>query len=274
MTKLKWDEIGKRLYETGCDRGVLYLQANDGTYPNGVAWNGLTGIDEAPSGADKTDLWADNLKYLSLRAAEDFGYTIKAYTYPDEFEQCDGSASPVEGMTVYQQVRKTFGMSYRTLIGNDVKNTDYGYKIHLVYGSTVSPSSRSYATVNDSPEAIEFSWEASTIAVPITVVEGFKATAEVTIDSTKCPDDKLKALEAILYGDDGTATYTEFSGSTFADNTDYYTRSGTEGHYVYTKTSASEPEQGTTYYTKSVSGDSTSRLPLPDEIITLLGTGA
>ena len=115
MTKLKWDEIGKRLYETGCDRGVLYLQANDGTYPNGVAWNGLTGIDEAPSGADKTDLWADNLKYLSLRAAEDFGYTIKAYTYPDEFEQCDGSASPVEGMTVYQQTRKTFGMSYRTL---------------------------------------------------------------------------------------------------------------------------------------------------------------
>ena len=270
MTKLLWDQIGDRLYETGTDRGVLYLQAANGTYPSGVAWNGLTGIDESPSGADKTDLWADNLKYLSLRAAEDFGYTIKAYTYPEEFEECDGSRSPAEGLVVYQHPRKTFGMSYRTLVGNDVMGTEYGYKIHCVYGSTVSPSSRSYSTVNDSPEAIEFSWEASTIAVPITEVEGLKATAEVTIDSTKVSAEKLAAIEAILYGDDGTATYTEFSGSTFAANTDYYTRSGTEGHYVYTKTSDSEPAQGTTYYTKSVSGDSTARLPLPDELIQIL----
>lgn len=198
MPKLEWDKIGERTYETGVDRGVLYPVNDSGTYGTGVAWNGLTNVDESPSGADVTDLYANNNKYLSLRAAETFGATVQAYTYPDEFAVCDGSATLVEGVTIGQQTRKPFGLCYRTLIGNDTKNTDYGYKIHLVYGCTASPSSKSRNTVNESPEALEFSWELSTTPVNVT---GFKPTATLEIDSTKVSEKVLKAIEDVIYGD-------------------------------------------------------------------------
>lgn len=218
---LKWDETGERLYETGVDRVVLYKQDSSGAYPKGVAWNGVTAINENPSGADASDLWADNIKYLSLRAAEQFGATIEAYTYPDEWGECDGSADIATGVKIGQQVRKTFGLSYRTLIGNDVDSNDHGYKIHIIYGGTAAPSSKNFQTVNDSPEAITFSWEVSTIPVN---VAGFKPTATVEIDSTKVDAAKLTSLEQVLYGTAGSG------GST-----------GTDG-----------------------------RLPLPNEIVTLL----
>lgn len=202
MTALVWDKIGEHIYETGVDRGVLYPQAN-GKYPNGVAWNGLTGVTESPSGADATDMYADNQKYLSLRAAETFGATIEAYTYPDEFAECDGSAALADGVKIGQQTRKTFGFSYRTLIGNDTEGTDKGYIIHLVYGATASPSSKTRSSVNESPEAVTFSWEISTTPVNVT---GFKPTATIEIDSTKISAKALKAIEAKLYGDDTNGT--------------------------------------------------------------------
>lgn len=196
MSRLEWDKTGERLYETGTDRGVLYVSSN-GTYPTGVAWNGLTGVDENPSGAEANAQYADNIKYLELRSAEDFGATVTAYTYPDEFEQCDGSAEPTEGMYIGQQARKMFGMSYRTKIGNDVDGDEHGYYIHLIYGATASPSQRSYKTVNDSPEPIEFSWEVTTTPVNIT---GYKPVAHVRINSTKADPEKLAVLESVLYG--------------------------------------------------------------------------
>lgn len=199
---LAWDETSKRFYETGSKRAVLYKQDNTGAYGTGVAWSGLTGVDESPSGADATDLWADDIKYLTLRSAEQFGFTIKAYTYPDEFGECDGTAEPASGVIVYQQSRRAFGFSYTSTLGNDVQNNDYGYKIHLIYGATASPSSRSLSSINDSPEAVEFSWECSTTPVNVT---GYKATAEIVIDSTKVPSAKLAQLEAILYGDGTTS---------------------------------------------------------------------
>lgn len=196
MARLEWDKTGERLYETGTDRGVLYVASN-GTYPTGVAWNGLTGVDENPSGAEANAQYADNIKYLELRSAEDFGATVTAYTYPDEFEQCDGSAEPTEGMYIGQQARKMFGMSYRTKIGNDVDGNEHGYYIHLIYGATASPSQRSYKTVNDSPEPIEFSWEVTTTPVNIT---GYKPVAHIRINSTKADPEKLAVLESVLYG--------------------------------------------------------------------------
>lgn len=199
MSKLSWDAPADRIYETGVDHGVLYPISSTGTYPKGVAWNGLTAITENPTGAEATDLWADNIKYLSIRSAEQFGFTIEAYTYPDEFEECDGSASVATGVTIGQQTRKTFGMSYRTIVGNDPLDNEYGYKIHLIYGATASPSSRNYQTVNDSPEAITFSWECDTTPVPVT---GFKPTANLVVDSTKVDAAKLKTLEDLLYGGD------------------------------------------------------------------------
>ena len=198
MAKLEWDKTGERLYETGTDRGVLYV-ASEGTYPTGVAWNGLTGVDENPSGAEANAQYADNIKYLELRSAEDFGATVTAYTYPDEFEECDGSAEPVTGMYIGQQKRKMFGMSYRTKIGNDTDGDDHGYYIHLIYGATASPSQRSYKTVNDSPEPIEFSWEVTTTPVNIT---GYKPVAHVRINSTKADPEHLATLESVLYGTD------------------------------------------------------------------------
>lgn len=227
MSKLVWDEAGEKLYETGTDRGVLYpLATETKTYTPGVAWNGLTAVTESPSGAEETALYADNGKYVSLRSAEEFGATVEAYTYPDEWAQCDGSAEPAKGVYIGQQPRKTFGLSYRTILGNDQEFNDHGYKLHLVYGASAAPSEKSYASVNDSPEAITFSWEISTTPVAVT---GHKPTASITIDSTKVDKTKLAALEDILYGKDAVT----------GENA----------------TAAVEP-----------------RLPLPDEVISLLAT--
>lgn len=197
MAKLAWDNVGERLYETGVKQGVLYPMASTGEYNKGVAWNGLTAVTESPSGAEATPLYADDIKYLNLMSNEEFGGTIEAYMYPDEFMECDGSASLVTGVSIGQQPRKTFGLCYRTTLGNDVASNDYGYKLHLVYGALASPSEKAYATINDSPEAITFSWEFSTTPVNVT---GHKPTASLTIDSTKVDAEKLAALEAILYG--------------------------------------------------------------------------
>ena len=197
MAKLIWDATGERFYETGVKNGVLYVADAQGTYPKGVAWNGLTAVTESPSGAEPTPLYADDIKYLNLTSAEEFGATVEAYTYPDEFAQCNGEASLVEGVVIGQQPRKTFGMVYRTVLGNDVNNENYGYKLHLIYGAVAAPSEKAYATINDSPEAITFSWELTTTPVS---VNGFKPTASLTIDSTKVESTKLTALEDILFG--------------------------------------------------------------------------
>lgn len=194
---LKWDEIGTRIYETGVKRGVLYPQSATGAYPEGVAWSGLTAVTESPSGAEATPIFADDIKYLSLTSAEEFGATVEAYTYPDEFAICDGSADIADGVVIGQQPRKVFGLCYRSTVGNDVDGNEYGYKLHIIYGATASPSEKAYATINDDPEAITFSWELTTIAVNVT---GFKPTASIVIDSTKADPDKLAALETILYG--------------------------------------------------------------------------
>lgn len=200
MSKIVWDETGKRLYETGVKQGVLYPMQTNGTYSRGVAWNGLTAVTESPSGAEASPIYADDIKYLNLISAEEFGATIEAYTYPDEFGLCDGSIEIQPGVNIGQQSRKTFGLSYRTAIGNDTESTDYGYKLHLIYGALAAPSEKGYSTINDSPEAITFSWEITTTPVS---VNNFKPTASLTIDSTKVDPKKLAALELILYGNDG-----------------------------------------------------------------------
>lgn len=199
MAKIVWDKTGERLYETGVKNGVLYVQEGS-AYPKGVAWNGLTAVTESPSGAEATPLYADDIKYLNLLSTEEFGATIEAYTYPDEFAACDGSAALVDGVMIGQQARKTFGLCYRTTIGNDTDGNDHGYKLHIIYGALAAPSEKAYATINDSPEAITFSWEVTTTPVNVT---GAKPTASITIDSTKADPTKLAALEDILYGKDG-----------------------------------------------------------------------
>lgn len=222
MSKLKWDQTGERFYETGVKNGVLYIPTG-GAYTKGVAWNGLTAVTESPSGAEATPLYADDIKYLNLISTEEFGATIEAYTYPDEFAECDGSAELATGVYIGQQPRKTFGLCYKTTLGNDEDGNSHGYKLHLIYGAKAAPTEKAYATINDSPEAITFSWELTTTPVP---VKNAKPTASITIDSTKVNSGKLAALEDILYGKDGTG----------------------DGN-----TGATEP-----------------RLPLPDEIATLM----
>ena len=197
MPKITWDKTGERFFETGVNKGVLYPQDATGAYPKGVAWNGLTAVTESPSGAEATPLYADNIKYLNLMSVEEFGATVEAYTYPDEFAVCNGEAEMTPGVSIGQQKRTAFGMSYQTKVGNDVDGNEHGYKIHLIYGALAAPSEKAYATINDSPEAITFSWELTTTPVE---VEGFKPTASLTIDSTKVDATKLAALEAILYG--------------------------------------------------------------------------
>ena len=196
MPEITWDQEGERRFETGVDRGVLYLVGTGGAYDTGFPWNGLISVTESPSGAEANPQYADNMKYLNLTSAEELGATIEAFTYPDEFAVCDGSASPVEGVVIGQQKRETFGLSYRTKIGNDL-DSEAGYKLHLIYGAQAAPTERAYTTVNDSPEAITFSWELTTTPID---VPGFKPTAQLTIDSTKVPAPKLAELEAILYG--------------------------------------------------------------------------
>lgn len=199
MSKLVWDALGERYYETGVSKGVLYVTDDAGAYGDGVSWSGLTNVTQTPSGAEATALYADNIKYLNLMSEEDFSAKIEAYYYPDEFEECDGSKELVPGVSAGQQPRKSFGFSYQTIIGNDTKRNAYGYKIHLIYGCTAKPSERSNATVNESPEAVTLSWELSTVAAEI-AMDGFKPSAKITIDSTKVAPAKLKALEDLLYG--------------------------------------------------------------------------
>jgi hypothetical protein len=223
MTKLAWDQAGKKYFETGVDRGVLYLPNASGVYTSGFAWNGLTAVTESPSGAESNPQYADNIKYLDLISAEQFGGTIEAFTYPDEFAQCDGTATPTPGVGLGQQERKRFGLSYRTKIGNDLAGQDAGYKIHLVYGALAAPSEKAYATINDSPEAITLSWEFTTSPVDVGTLAGvtYKPTASITIDSTKVEAGDLATLEEFLYGTAGTdpslpspeAVYAIFSGS-------------------------------------------------------------
>ena len=201
MAKLVWDAIGEHFYETGVDHVVLYRLDANNAYSNGYAWNGVSSISESPSGGDANPIWADNIKYLNLRAAEEYGSTIECYTYPDEFAECNGEGQPASGIAIGQQTRKTFGLSYRTIVGNDAQGNDLGYKLHLVYGCTASPSEKSYSTVNDSPEAGTFSFEISTVPVAI---PGYKNTAILTIDSTKIDSTHMAALEALLYGGDST----------------------------------------------------------------------
>ena len=203
MSKLVWDQTAERLYETGISNGVLYTMNTDGTYANGVAWNGLTAVTESPSGAESNPQYADNIKYLALRSAEEFGATVEAFAYPDEFAVCDGSAAVATGVTIGQQARRPFGLCYKTIVGNDTEFEDYGYKLHLVYNATAAPSEKNYQTVNDSPEAITFSWELTTTPVNVT---GYKPTAHLEIDSTKADATKLAALEALLYGVNADAT--------------------------------------------------------------------
>ena len=271
MPKLTWDQAGDRKYETGVDRGVLFVQGSDGTYGDGVAWNGLTGVTETPSGAEETKLWADNIKYLSMRSAEEFGGTIEAYTYPDEWQACDGSASIVTGVHVGQQGRRPFGLAYRTIVGNDTDMDDHGYKLHLVYGATVSPSERAYATVNDSPEAITFSWEFTTTPVDIpSTVGDFKPTAIITIDTTELEGGKenanLVALEKILYGDDSTEWYSEATDVTATNwstkKSSLYEKNGS----TYTATDDTDFSESTTYYYKHTG--LVSKLPSPAEVYT------
>ena len=197
VRKIEWDAPGERLYETGIDRGVLYVQQN-GAYPKGVAWNGLSGVTENPTGAEPTALYADNIKYIELMSVEEFGVTIEAFTYPEEFEVCDGSADLAVGVSIGQQPRKSFGLAYRTVLGNDEEYEDYGYKLHLIYGGKASPSDKSYQTINDTPDAITFSWDVTTTPVPVT---DHKPTASLIIDSTKVSANALAAIETILYGE-------------------------------------------------------------------------
>lgn len=197
MSRLTWDNTGERLFETGVKNGVLYPIQADGKYTKGVAWNGLISVTESPSGAEATALYADDIKYVNLLSNEEFGATIEAYTYPDEFAECDGSGTLAEGVLLGQQKRKTFGLCYRTTIGNDVDGNDHGYKLHLVYGCLAAPSEKAYSTINDNPDAITFSWEVTTTPVNVT---GFKPTSQITIDSTKVAKEKMTAIEELLYG--------------------------------------------------------------------------
>ena len=197
MAKLVWDEVGSRFFETGVKNGVLFVQNDEGGYNNGVVWNGLTAVTESPSGAEETPLYADDIKYVVFYSNEEFKATVEAYTYPEEFEQCDGSASLGKGVTVGQQARRSFGLVYKTAVGNDIQGQDLGYKIHIIYGCKAAPSEKAFSTVNDSPEAVTFSWEISTVPVN---VEGLKPTATVVIDSTKCDKEHLAAIEAKLFG--------------------------------------------------------------------------
>ena len=202
MATLTWDAVGEHLYETGVDHGVLYpWDSTQNAYGAGVAWNGLTSVTESPSGADFTAIYADNIKYLNLQAAEEFGGTIEAYTYPDEWMECDGSAEAATGVVLGQQGRKSFGLCYRTKIGNDTEGTEKGYKLHIVYGCLASPSERAYQTINDSPEAISFSWEFKSTPVPVT---GYKPVSVITVDSTKANSTKLQTLLGLLYGSDNS----------------------------------------------------------------------
>lgn len=280
MAKLTWDEVGERFYETGVDHGVLYVMNKNAQYNKGVNWDGLTSVDESPDGAEANDIYADNIKYLSLTSAENFKATINAYQSPEEFDVCDGSASLAKGVTVSQQSRRSFGFSYRSKIGNDVVGDDYGYIIHLVYNAKCAPSQRTRSTTNDSPEAVELSWEVSTTPVTIAATDPetglpFKPTAHLQINSTLVNSAKLKALENILYGTDGTdPTYTAVTpvGTEDPNDEGWYERSGSEGAYVYTLTEDTTVDSQKTYYSKTEGTATDPTLPSPDEIYAMFNS--
>ena len=228
MARLTWDNIGEHLYETGVDHVVLYKPNENNVYTDGVAWNGVTAINESPSGADSNPIYADNIKYLDLRSAEEFGATVECYTYPPEFAECNGEAIIADGVVIGQQTRKTFGLSFRSIAGNDLKGNDYGYKLHLIYGATASPSEKAYNTVNDSPEAQSFSFELSTTPI---AVQGYKNTASLTIDTTLFADKtKIADLEAILYGGDSTEATLPTPAEVF--DTLGYVWNASQGKYI------------------------------------------
>lgn len=277
--KLIWDQEGKKYFETGVDHAVLYPQVSS-QYPTGVAWSGVTSVEESPSGAESNAIWADNIKYLNLISNEEFGCTINAYTYPDEFEACDGSKLAGGGlMHVKGQTRQKFGFAYRTLLGNDELGTDYGYELHFVYGCNAAPSSKTRSTTNDSPEAAEMSWEVTTTPVNVTSLDDdgkpIKPLSHFTLKSTDFDTEakkaKLTAIENILYGTDGTATFSETSDSEPQEGKTYYTKTGSGSTEAdYTIFTGSAFDGGVTYYEKTITGATVARLPLPDEIIAIL----
>ena len=264
---LVWDQQGQKKFEAGTDRAVLYPIVG-GAYPKGVAWNGVTAVNESPEGGDAQDFYADNIKYGSLRGAENFGGTIECYTYPDEWKECDGRKTLINGVTIAQQNRKAFGLSYRSMLGNDTEGLDLGYILHLVYQATASPSEKSRSTINESPEAGTFSYAFKTTPVPVTVIENAKATSHIEIDSTKVTAAQLTAIENILYGQAGTVSYTEVSA--IASDSP-----ATEGWYelvnsVYVLSQDATADLTKTYYEKVETGAVDGRLPLPDEVYAIL----
>lgn len=263
--RTKWDLTGEHFYETGVKQAVLFPYDKQAkAYAKGVAWNGITSVSESPSGAEATALYADNIKYLNLISNEEFSATIEAYTYPDEFAILDGSASLANGVQIGQQTRGTFGLVYRTEVGNDTDGTDLGYKLHFIYGGTATPSEKSYQTINDSPEAITFSWTINTTPV---AVEGFKPTATLVIDSTKCDSAKLKQLEDIIYGTDGSFSYSAVTSTTGKNPVQegWYEKSGS----AYVLSTDTEADSSKTYYKRTETGGTDARFPLPDEIASI-----
>ena len=271
MSLITFDNTGDKKFEAGVDHCVLYPLTN-GAYNNGVAWNGITGITESPEGGDAQDFYADNIKYGSLRGAENFGGTIECYTYPDEWKGCDGRADLADGVTFSQQSRKIFGLSYRTLIGSDTMELGAGYILHIIYGCTASPSSKSRSTVNESPEAGTMSYEFKTTPVNVSKIANAKATSHIEIDSTKVTPKVLAAIEAALYGKDGVVSYSSASpsGSENPASEGWYERSGSEGSYVYTLTTDDSVQSSKTYYIKNEVGGANAYLPTPDQLYDLI----
>lgn len=273
MSLITFDNTGDKKFEAGVDHCVLYPLTN-GAYNLGVAWNGITGITESPEGGDAQDFYADNIKYGSLRGAENFGGTIECYTYPDEWKGCDGRADLADGVTFSQQSRKIFGLSYRTLIGSDTMELGAGYILHIIYGCTASPSSKSRSTVNESPEAGTMSYEFKTTPVNVSKIANAKATSHIEIDSTKVSSKVLAAIEAALYGKDGVVSYSSASptGSENPASEGWYERSGSEGSYVYTLTTDNSVQSSKTYYIKNEVGGSNAYLPTPDQLYDLIAS--
>ena len=273
MSLITFDNTGDKKFEAGVDHCVLYPLTN-GAYNHGVAWNGITGITESPEGGDAQDFYADNIKYGSLRGAENFGGTIECYTYPDEWKGCDGRADLADGVTFSQQSRKIFGLSYRTLIGSDTMELGAGYILHIIYGCTASPSSKSRSTVNESPEAGTMSYEFKTTPVNVSKIANAKATSHIEIDSTKVSSKVLAAIETALYGKDGVVSYSSASpsGSENPASEGWYERSGSEGSYVYTLTTDDSVQSSKTYYIKNEVGGTNAYLPTPDQLYDLISS--
>ena len=273
MSLITFDNTGDKKFEAGVDHCVLYPLTN-GAYNHGVAWNGITGITESPEGGDAQDFYADNIKYGSLRGAENFGGTIECYTYPDEWKGCDGRADLADGVTFSQQSRKIFGLSYRTLIGSDTMELGAGYILHIIYGCTASPSSKSRSTVNESPEAGTMSYEFKTTPVNVSKIANAKATSHIEIDSTKVTPKVLAAIEAALYGKDGVVSYSSASpsGSENPASEGWYERSGSEGSYVYTLTTDNSVQSSKTYYIKNEVGGTTAYLHTHDQLYDLIAS--